>query len=138
MTDTNKTEEPKVVTKDTPEGKFTEVTPVMTRSEKYINLYTNQVEIGFSAWDVQFSIMQVHGRTGDIRGEEVATITMSPQHAKAMVIPLMNTIFQYEEQHGVVKIPGQSEPMSLKEMFKQASEKAREMRQKEAEEKKTE
>ncbi|HEY9405384.1 MAG TPA: DUF3467 domain-containing protein [Pyrinomonadaceae bacterium] len=115
-----------------------EVTPTMSRSEKYISLYCNQVEIGFSAWDVQFSIMQVHGRTSDVIGEELASISMSPQHAKAMVLPLMNTIFQYEAQHGVVKIPGQKEPISLKDMFDHAFEMAHEQKMKDAEEKKDE
>lgn len=98
---------------------------VMVRSDKYVNLYTNQVELGYSAWDVQMSIMQVHGRTSDVAGEEIATVTMSPQHAKAMAIPFLNTIIQYESQHGVIPVPGQTEPVSLSNMIKNAVEKKR-------------
>lgn len=119
MADTKELESSDTVTEHAPKQ--------IVRSDKYVTLYTNQVELGYSAWDVQFSLIQVHGRSSDVVGEEIATITMSPQHAKAMVIPLLNTIIQYETKHGVIQIPGQTEPVSLSNMIKAAVDKKREV-----------
>lgn len=117
MVDTDKEEKP---------SSGHEVIPVMVRSEKYVSLYSNQAEVGFSAWDIQISFMQVHGRASDVVGEEIGSVTMSPQHAKALVIPFLNTIIQYEKKHGVVQIPGQPEPISLSDMLINAYEKFKE------------
>jgi hypothetical protein len=111
MTEESKEQDPNTVI---------EKTPIIGRSDKYVSLYSNQVEIGFSAWDVQFSFIQVHGRVSDVRGEEIASVTMSPQHAKALVLPLMRSVMKFEEQHGIVRIPGQAEHVSLWDMLKDA------------------
>ena len=107
--------------------------PVMRRSERYVNIYTNQIEVGFSPWDIQLSLMQVHGRTGDVLGEELATATMSPQHAKALIFPFLKTIMQYEEQHGTITMPTNKMAVPLfdllRNMIQQTIEKAEAMKQ---------
>lgn len=125
MTDKENTEPPIIES----EG----ITPELRRSERYINIYTNQIEIGFSPWDIQLSLMQVHGRAADSMAEELATVTMSPQHAKAVIFPLLKTIMQYEEQHGVITLPTNRMSVSIFDMLRnniqQALDKAKEAEQ---------
>lgn len=102
--------------------------PRIVRSDKYVSIYANQAEVGFSAWDIQISLVQVHGRTPDMVGEELATVIMSPQHAKALVIPLISTVIQYEEQHGLIPVPGQP-LMSLADLLTQTADKIKALNQ---------
>ncbi len=98
--------------------------PTMRRSEQYVSIYSNQIEIGFSPWDIQFSFMQVHGRTTDVVGEELASVTMSPQHAKALIFPFLRTIIQYEEQHGIIQLPNNQPREPLFDMLRKLIEQA--------------
>lgn len=102
--------------------------PRIVRSDKYVSLYVNQAEIGFSAWDIQISLVQVHGRTPDMVGEELATVIMSPQHAKALVIPLISTVIQYEENHGLIPVPGQTH-IPLADLLTQTADKIKALNQ---------
>lgn len=88
-------------------------TPRRVRSEKYTPLYINQMLFGFTSFDIQMSLMQVHGEDENLVAEEIASLTMSPQHAKAMVIPLINCIAQYEKKHGVVAMSAQQEVIPM-------------------------
>ncbi len=114
------------------------IQPKRTRSERYASFYVNQMELGFTNWDIQFSLAQVHGRNDSLVAEELATVLMSPQHAKAVIIPFINTIMQYEAKHGVIQVLGQKSA-SLADILAEAAVKikiAKEVARKETEESK--
>lgn len=102
--------------------------PRIVRSDNYVSIYANQAEVGFSAWDIQISLVQIHGRTPDMVGEELATVIMSPQHAKALVIPLLSTVIQYEETYGLLRVQGQP-PIPLADLLTQTADKVKALSQ---------
>ena len=79
------------------------------RSENYTLVYSNQVQIGMSPYDFQF----VFGRLftteeNETYVEELVSILMSPQHALAMILPMLNMVIQYERQYGSINLPQDS------------------------------
>jgi hypothetical protein len=61
--------------------------------------YANHVEVRSSVYDVMF-VFNV--QNGDAALQPVATIVMSPQHAKAMYALLDGTLRRYEQRYGML------------------------------------
>lgn len=74
----------------------------------YIKFYSNNAQVQGSIWDVKISFNEVvriepleEGRTKLI-AEQHATVTMSPQHAKALLKALDRNIKAYESKFGEI------------------------------------
>jgi hypothetical protein len=69
-----------------------------------VRLYANNVQIGFSTWDMWMVFGEVMGREGDeLLVEPRARVSMSLEHAKAFAEVLSMNIAKFEEEVG--KIP---------------------------------
>lgn len=78
---------------------------VHVQSEKFQSLYTNNANIQISYFDFRFEFRQLMpGADGGIVVERMASVVMSPQHAKAFLGVLAENIRQYEEQFGAIKM----------------------------------
>lgn len=81
------------------------------RSENFRNFYINNTRFGYTKWDIQMLCSQV-SVTMDASGspiEEIALITMSPSHAKAVLKALESNIKIYEEEYGEIVLPPEEE-----------------------------
>ena len=89
---------------------FSKITPEESKRSMPA-IYANQIQVGFTPWDIQMMFRNVYiVDTGKTTIENVATIIMSPQHAKVMTQILIQHIMDYERQHGVITLNlGQSE-----------------------------
>lgn len=81
------------------------------RSENFKTFYVNNTRFGYTKWDIQMLCSQV-SVTLDVKGspvEEVALITMSPAHAKAVYKALGENIKIYEDEYGEIPVPPEIE-----------------------------
>lgn len=84
-------------------------TPVGMKVEKRlsphnINLYVNQTEFAITPWDIQIQLGHVHGEGSGLVIEQVATVTMSPQHAKAFAIALATNVREWEKSNSEIML----------------------------------
>ncbi len=76
------------------------------RGEKYVEFYTNNSEIGISAWDCRVKFGQLReDEKGKVVVDAQAIAIMSLHHAKALALALTQTINQYEKANGSLSIP---------------------------------
>lgn len=68
---------------------------------KPFKVYSNEVSLAFSSFDIT---MQYKHNTPD-ESELLGTISLSPQHAKALAIVLTQNVAQYEEMFGILAEP---------------------------------
>jgi hypothetical protein len=84
----------------------------VVRSEAFVEVYANYVSFAASAWDMTI----MFGRTvaddpRNPRIEQRASISLSPQTAKAMAHIVLQNLQRYEAQYGEIQIaPIQSQP----------------------------
>jgi hypothetical protein len=76
-------------------------------SEGAPSLYVNSVEMGASAWDVRVKLGEAFGQYADGRPivKHLATLVMSPAHAKAMMEALQITVKTWEDKFGEIDLP---------------------------------
>ena len=75
------------------------------QSSNFVSFYTNNVEIGFSAWDMRLIFGEIMGmKEGKVLTEERARIIMSLQHAKVFAALLVQQIEKIEQQFGEIQI----------------------------------
>jgi len=76
------------------------------RSEEFVKVYANNVQIETSIWDCRLTFGELTKATdGKPSVEQLVTVVMSPQHAKALVGVLAGNLQQYEKQVGEIKLP---------------------------------
>ena len=76
---------------------------VHVQAEKFQSIYTNNANIQISYFDFRFDFRQLMpGADGGMVVERMASVVMSPQHAKALLGVLTENIRQYEEQFGSI------------------------------------
>jgi hypothetical protein len=78
-------------------------------------VYCNNSEMGLTPWDIRIKFMEVFDREGDnavIRRH--GTVVFSPQHAKAMLESLAETIRVYEEKFGEIDLARIKEVAAVK------------------------
>lgn len=91
---------------------------VRRRSESYISVYCNNLQVEVTPWDFKFYFGEIEKGDPDptktyiakLYIEDRVRVSMSPQHAKAMLKVLQENVTQYELQVG--KIPTQPEAPS--------------------------
>lgn len=80
------------------------------RSDNFIKVYANSANIEVTPWDVKFVFGELNRIDNVVKIEESVAVTMSPQHAKALLGVLANNIRAYEEQVGEIKLPAGPDP----------------------------
>jgi hypothetical protein len=78
---------------------------VISRSPAYASYYTNHLSAMTTAFDITFVLGRVMNTDSEGRShvEQVAQVTFSPQHAKALAELLAKVLERYESAHGHVK-----------------------------------
>ena len=75
------------------------------KADDYRDVYCNSTKTSVTQWDIRATV----GMTVDLDGspalKEMATIIMSPQHAKAVLRTLAETIQKYEAVFGPIPDP---------------------------------
>lgn len=80
------------------------------KSPSYMNLYANSCNLEVSPWDFKFTFGEVARSVPPeppAAINEHVTVTMSPQHAKALLAILQQNIITYEHQVGEIKLPSE-------------------------------
>jgi hypothetical protein len=77
----------------------------VVRSEGFVEVYANYVSCALSPWDMTL----MFGRTvadnpDNPRLEQRASVSLSPQTAKALAHMLLGNLQRYEQQYGEVRI----------------------------------
>jgi hypothetical protein len=77
------------------------------RSDDFVSFYMNSTQFGYSKWDVQMICgrLTISLDKNQHPSEEVAVITMTPQHAKAVLRALEVNLKLYEKEHGEIIMP---------------------------------
>jgi hypothetical protein len=79
---------------------------IRVRSDKFQQIYTNNIQIGFSAFDMALSFGQVIGeKDGKAVVEENVRVLMPRELGKILAALLINNIQAYEQKFGEIKIP---------------------------------
>jgi hypothetical protein len=75
-----------------------------TRSDRYATIYTNNVQVGISLYDVRLFLNDVVSASkGRIDVEEQAVVVMSPEQARDVSEALNRALAQYEERFGPIR-----------------------------------
>jgi hypothetical protein len=81
-----------------------------TRSDRYATIYTNNVQVGISLYDVRLLLNDVVSASKSrINVEEQAAIVMSPEQARDVSEALKHALAQYEDRFGPIR-PSPEEP----------------------------
>jgi len=76
---------------------------VRRRSDSYIEIYTNSVDLKVSVFDFEFILGKVlEASETKLEIEEKASMSMSPQHAKELLRILSDNIRNYESKFGPI------------------------------------
>jgi hypothetical protein len=82
----------------------------VAKSPTFVSLYSNDVQVQTSPWDVLLVLGQMQavagpdGPTG-IHVTQIADLRMSPQLAKKVAMILIQQLKNYEEQMGPIPLP---------------------------------
>lgn len=81
-----------------------ETTPIV-RSEKFVDIYTNQIRVGMTQNDftLTFCVTDDHG-VDKMHLLDLAAVRMSPQTLKVSLVTLASVLETYEAQFGSVSI----------------------------------
>ncbi len=76
----------------------------ITRSPQFVSLYINNTQFAYTKWDIQMVCGRVTVTLDRSQNplEEIASIAMSPVHAKAVLLALQANITSYEAEHGEI------------------------------------
>lgn len=81
----------------------------MQSEQSPFNIYTNEIQISLSYFDFTLVLK----RMSDINPQTFGTVTLSPQHAKALAQVLMSHVFEYERIFGQIQIP---DPLKIEQI----------------------
>ena len=77
----------------------------IVKSEEAFLIYCNTIEMGLTAWDIRFKLMEIFDRRDDKAVvKNLGTVVMSPAHAKATLEALQQTVKLYEEKFGEIDL----------------------------------
>jgi hypothetical protein len=84
------------------------------RSEKFTSIYSNSANLEVTPWDFKFifGVLVKPVMGGIPKIENLTEVTMSPQHAKALLGVLNTNVQEYEKQVGEIKLP---QPVAMPE-----------------------
>lgn len=90
-----------------PEEAFAKSTDqIRVRTERFRQLYANNMQVGFSSWDLAITFGEITGeQDGKPVIEETVRVIMTREIAKVLSTILKNHIDIYEEHFGELKLP---------------------------------
>jgi hypothetical protein len=81
------------------------------RASTFAHFYTNNIQLGFSNWDMWVTFGELTGQEDNKPTiEERAKVVMSLHHAKAFVQILVRSIQEFEKQFGEIKLVSPPQP----------------------------
>jgi hypothetical protein len=101
------------------------------RSNNFVSLYVNNTNCGYTRFDIQAVFSRTQLTMTDTPSiEEVAVVTMSPQHAKAFLQAFEGNLKSYEKQYGEIvldpeKTEAQAEPETSPEKKPEPTKKSK-------------
>jgi hypothetical protein len=84
------------------------------RSDQFATIYTNTAGLGANFYDLQLIFGRiVHMHKDEVEGpgpyiEDLASVSMSWEHAKALTVSLNKTIGEYEKDNGPIRMSGKT------------------------------
>jgi hypothetical protein len=88
-----------------PDPKLEQQLPVV-QSKDFVSIYSNSANLEVTPWDFKIVFGSVgKGETGQSRIENRVEVTMSPQHAKALLAIFATNLQEYEKRVGEIKLP---------------------------------
>jgi hypothetical protein len=77
--------------------------PEVRRASQFVSVYANNVALRASNWDFRLTFGELidDGERGIV--EQHVAVTMSPQHAKAMLLAFSDQVTRYEKTFGEIK-----------------------------------
>ncbi|MBI3799145.1 MAG: DUF3467 domain-containing protein [Deltaproteobacteria bacterium] len=100
------------------ESRADEATPPVqkVRVSTFTHFYTNNIQLGFSNWDMWVTFGELTGQEDNKPTiEERAKVVMSLQHAKAFMQILARSIHEFEKQFGEIKLVSPPQPAARQE-----------------------
>jgi hypothetical protein len=82
------------------------------RTPAFVSVYANNAQVRMTSFDLNCVFGEVTGDDpdGSLIVEQRVSVTMSPQHAKALVGVLQQHMTQYEEQFGEIGCQPEEKP----------------------------
>ena len=90
--------------KPVPALKFEKVDKPAIKAPDFRMIYVNSTKMGLSPWDIRLILGQVVEEGGDQLHQDMVTVVMSPQHAKAFSAAVAQTVATYEAQFGEIDL----------------------------------
>ncbi|MDX6444885.1 MAG: hypothetical protein QOH71_1959 [Blastocatellia bacterium] len=79
---------------------------IRVRTERFRQLYANNMQVGISSWDLAITFGEIIGeKEGKPIIEETVRVNMTREIAKVLSIILKNHIDAFEAAYGEIKIP---------------------------------
>ena len=80
------------------------------RADDFASIYANDTQVQVSPWDVRLTFglidsPRISERDAPVRVKEVGEVRLSPQHAKAVTLILMEQLQMYEKRFGIIPMP---------------------------------
>lgn len=99
---------------------------VRVRTERYRQLYANNMQVGFSTWDLGITFGEIIGeQDGKPVVEETVKILMTREIAKILGNILLKHIEVFEAQFGEIKLPVLVDEVLKEETKKRSSRKSK-------------
>lgn len=82
------------------------------RADNFADIYTNNTQFGYTKYDFMMICRRVTLSNDPNNNllQEVACVSMSPEHAKAVLEALKESIKGYEDDHGTIPTPTDKKP----------------------------
>lgn len=79
---------------------------IRVRTERFKQVYANNMQMGFSTWDLGITFGEIMGeQDGKTVIEETVRVLMTREIAKVLSVILTNHIVLFEAQFGEIKVP---------------------------------
>lgn len=79
--------------------------PLSVRAGVLARVYANNAQVEMSVWDLRITFGEFLRVGKEIRVEQSVSVTMSPQHAKALLRVLSTNLSEYESRFGEINLP---------------------------------
>lgn len=68
-------------------------------------IYSNNADMAITPWDLRIGFSEIGQHGGEFRKRMLASVVMSPAHAKALITALTLGVQQWEGTYGEIRMP---------------------------------
>jgi hypothetical protein len=89
-------------------SKMVKATAERRRAPNYLHCYANNVQIESTLWDINMifgEVQEVFPDEPKIVVQDLVSVVMTPEHAKAMCMTLVQHLKTYEQNYGKIRFP---------------------------------